>query len=189
MMICHQVWSRIEGKQEPHQGENETYESWNQYGVTLSPNRFLAVIKLVPRWPESVIEPLQSYHQQQHQQLLNCHLPSPRITSLKFQQQNLIRQWPAMIGLGSDEDPYYGGILWHFMIKLPFPSLLVATLWVTFLADLELCITHNESQIEGSFFHVWTMYSNPPRSQVLLFPILLSISSGFWFNSIGTIAL
>ena len=52
-----------------------------------------------------------------------------------------------MIGLGSDEDPYYGGILWHFMIKLPFPSLLVATLWVTFLADLELCITHNESQI------------------------------------------
>ena len=57
-----------------------------------------------------------------------------------------------MIGLGSDEDPYYGGILWHLMIKLPFPSLLVATLWVTFLADLELCITHNESQIEGSFF-------------------------------------
>ena len=24
---CHQFWSRREGKQEPHEGENETYES------------------------------------------------------------------------------------------------------------------------------------------------------------------
>ena len=54
-----------------------------------------------------------------------------------------------MIGLGSDEDPYYGGILWHFMIKLPFPSLLMATLWVTFLADLELIM---KVRLKGLFF-------------------------------------
>ena len=109
--------------------------------------------KLKPIWCHSVAKPFPSGHKAGAKMTWICHWTVAKLssatTSTTFElasslpQDHIIRvltteldqtmQWPAMIGLGSDEDPYYGGILWHFMIKLPFPSLLVATLWVPFL--------------------------------------------------------